>query len=60
MVCFFLCPDFEPPSEDGKQISVGAVIGIVASAFCVIFLILGILWWKGCLDKKSTMYEGAG
>ncbi|XXG90327.1 hypothetical protein AAC387_Pa12g2115 [Persea americana] len=49
--------DFEPPSEDGKQISVGAVIGIVASAFCVIFLILGILWWKGCLDKKSTMYE---
>ncbi|KAJ8616568.1 hypothetical protein MRB53_035940 [Persea americana] len=40
-----------------KRISAGAVIGIVASVFCVIFLIIGILWWKGCFRKKNSMYE---
>ncbi|RWR96265.1 Protein kinase domain-containing protein [Cinnamomum micranthum f. kanehirae] len=48
-------PDFTPPSEGGRKISAGAVIGIVASVLCVIFLILGILWWKGCLGKKSAI-----
>eukprot|EP00268_Persea_americana_P030922 TRINITY_DN2_c2_g3_i1.p1 TRINITY_DN2_c2_g3~~TRINITY_DN2_c2_g3_i1.p1 ORF type:complete len:1013 (-),score=123.92 TRINITY_DN2_c2_g3_i1:291-3329(-) len=47
--------DFMPPG--GNKISAGAVIGIVASVFCVIFLIIGILWWKGCFRKKSSMYE---
>ena len=49
---------FTPPGD--KRISAGAVIGIVASVFCVIFLIIGILWWKGCFRKKNSMYEGAG
>ncbi|RWR96284.1 Protein kinase domain-containing protein [Cinnamomum micranthum f. kanehirae] len=48
--------DFTPPGG-GNKTSAGAVIGIVASVFCVIFLIIGILWWKGCFRKKSTMYE---
>ncbi|KAJ8616574.1 hypothetical protein MRB53_035946 [Persea americana] len=47
--------DFMPPG--GNKISAGTVIGIVASVFCVIFLIIGILWWKGCFRKKSSMYE---
>ncbi|XXG90291.1 hypothetical protein AAC387_Pa12g2096 [Persea americana] len=50
-------PDFIPPTEGGKRISAGVVIGIVASAFCVIFFILGILFWKGRLSKKPTLYE---
>ncbi|RWR96268.1 Protein kinase domain-containing protein [Cinnamomum micranthum f. kanehirae] len=47
--------DFTPPG--GNKIPAGAVIGIVASVFCVIFLIIGILWWKGCFRKRSSMYE---
>ncbi|RWR96288.1 Protein kinase domain-containing protein [Cinnamomum micranthum f. kanehirae] len=47
--------DFTPPSESGKKISAAIVIGIVASVLCVIFMILGILWWKGYLSRKSTM-----
>ncbi|RWR96275.1 Protein kinase domain-containing protein [Cinnamomum micranthum f. kanehirae] len=47
--------DFTPPGD--KKIYAGAVIGIVASVFCVIFLIIGILWWKGCFRKKSSLYE---
>ena len=54
----FLCPDFIPPSEGEKKISASIVIGIVASVICVIFLILGILWRKGYLGRKSTMDEG--
>ncbi|RWR96264.1 Protein kinase domain-containing protein [Cinnamomum micranthum f. kanehirae] len=48
--------DFTPPGG-GNKISASAVIGIVASVFCVILLIIGILWWKGCFRKKSSMYE---
>ncbi|KAJ8616560.1 hypothetical protein MRB53_035932 [Persea americana] len=49
--------DFIPPSEGEKKISASIVIGIVASVICVIFLILGILWRKGYLGRKSTMDE---
>eukprot|EP00258_Populus_trichocarpa_P029843 XP_024445862.1 probable leucine-rich repeat receptor-like serine/threonine-protein kinase At3g14840 isoform X3 [Populus trichocarpa] len=50
-------PDFVPPSENGSSngISAGTVIGIVAAVVVVIFLILGILWWKGCLGQKISM-----
>ncbi|XXG90326.1 hypothetical protein AAC387_Pa12g2114 [Persea americana] len=47
--------DFTPPGA--KKISIGAVIGVVASVLCVILLILGILCGKVCLDKNHTMYE---
>ncbi|KAF8409124.1 hypothetical protein HHK36_005197 [Tetracentron sinense] len=42
------------PSE-GKKISVGAVVGIVAVGLCIIFIVLGILWWKGCLGGKNSI-----
>ncbi|XP_058095480.1 probable leucine-rich repeat receptor-like serine/threonine-protein kinase At3g14840 [Magnolia sinica] len=48
-------PNFVPPSEGGKKISAGAVAGIIISALFLTFLILGILWWKGCLRQKDTM-----
>jgi uncharacterized membrane protein YdbT with pleckstrin-like domain len=52
--------DFVPPSENSSSngISAGTVIGIVAAVVVVVFLILGILWWKGCLGQKISMRHG--
>ena len=50
--------DFTPPSENGSSISAGAVAGIVVAVAIVIILVLGILWWKGCLGKKSSLEKG--
>ncbi|XP_057457765.1 probable leucine-rich repeat receptor-like serine/threonine-protein kinase At3g14840 [Lotus japonicus] len=47
-------PDFTPPSENSRSIPVGAVVAIVAAGAMVIALVLGILWWKGCLKLKSS------
>ncbi|XP_059661402.1 probable leucine-rich repeat receptor-like serine/threonine-protein kinase At3g14840 [Cornus florida] len=42
--------------EHGKSLSAGAVAGIVVAVVASItFLILGILWWKGCLRLTDTM-----
>ncbi|XP_052177871.1 probable leucine-rich repeat receptor-like serine/threonine-protein kinase At3g14840 [Diospyros lotus] len=46
--------DFTPPSEG---MSAGAVVAIVAAVALVIILLLGILWWRGCLRRKETMDE---
>ncbi|KAK7335232.1 hypothetical protein VNO80_27009 [Phaseolus coccineus] len=48
-------PNFTPPSENGSSVSVGAVVGIVVAGVIVIILVLVILWWKGCLGKKSSL-----
>ncbi|OMO92549.1 hypothetical protein COLO4_17485 [Corchorus olitorius] len=48
-------PDFKPPSKVGSSISAGAVAGVVAGAVFANFVILGILWWYGCLRRKSTL-----
>ncbi|KAG5254880.1 leucine-rich repeat receptor serine/threonine-protein kinase [Salix suchowensis] len=49
--------DFKPPSENSSSTgtSVGTVVGIVAAAVVFVFLILGILWWKGCFGQKISM-----
>ncbi|KAF9666679.1 hypothetical protein SADUNF_Sadunf16G0253800 [Salix dunnii] len=49
--------DFKPPSENSSSTgtSAGAVVAIVAAAVVFVFLILGILWWKGCLGQKISM-----
>ncbi|KAK2999256.1 hypothetical protein RJ639_024228, partial [Escallonia herrerae] len=47
--------DAKPPSENGSSISAGTVVGIVVGIACAIFLLLGVLWWKGCLPRKDTM-----
>ncbi|KAL8512184.1 hypothetical protein ACS0TY_018585 [Phlomoides rotata] len=50
-------PNFTPPSEGGSNISAGAVAGIVIGALFIVFLVLGILWWKGCLTRKDSMHD---
>ncbi|XP_059438804.1 probable leucine-rich repeat receptor-like serine/threonine-protein kinase At3g14840 [Corylus avellana] len=47
-------PDFIPPSTG---ISLGAKVGIVAAGAFVIFLVLGILWWKCYLGQKNKMEQ---
>ncbi|KAG9448163.1 hypothetical protein H6P81_014291 [Aristolochia fimbriata] len=47
-------PNFVPPSEDSKKISAIAVTGIVLGSLCLISVVLGILWWKGCLCRKPS------
>ncbi|XXG90324.1 hypothetical protein AAC387_Pa12g2114 [Persea americana] len=44
--------DFVPPGN-GKKMPTAAVVGIVLSAVSLIFLVLGILWKRGCLGSKS-------
>ncbi|KAL5577025.1 hypothetical protein UlMin_018724 [Ulmus minor] len=48
--------DFKPPDEskaDENKAKKFIVIGVV-SALCMVFIILGILWWKGYFgDRKS-------
>ncbi|XP_022941244.1 probable leucine-rich repeat receptor-like serine/threonine-protein kinase At3g14840 [Cucurbita moschata] len=54
-------PDFEAPSEGGETgksgISVGAVVGIAAASVFVILLVLGILWWRVCLQREKTLEQ---
>ncbi|KAK3025486.1 hypothetical protein RJ639_041567, partial [Escallonia herrerae] len=47
--------DDKPPSENENSISAGTVVGIVVGIAFAIFLLLGVLWWKGCLRSKDTM-----
>ncbi|XP_058754541.1 probable leucine-rich repeat receptor-like serine/threonine-protein kinase At3g14840 isoform X2 [Vicia villosa] len=37
------------------SISAGAVAGIVIAATIIIILVFGILWWKGCFEKKNSL-----
>ncbi|XP_011082789.1 probable leucine-rich repeat receptor-like serine/threonine-protein kinase At3g14840 [Sesamum indicum] len=48
-------PDFTPPSENGNSISAGVIVGIAVAGLFTVLLVLGILWWKGCLRRKDTM-----
>ena len=49
--------DFVPPGN-GKKMPTAAVVGIVLSAVSLIFLVLGILWKRGCLGSKSRRDQG--
>ncbi|WVZ01021.1 hypothetical protein V8G54_027090 [Vigna mungo] len=48
--------DNPPPTPN--SISVGVVVGIVVAVVVVIILVFGILWWKFCLRKKSSLEIG--
>ncbi|XP_077251094.1 putative LRR receptor-like serine/threonine-protein kinase At1g07650 [Tasmannia lanceolata] len=43
-------PDFPVPK--GKKIPIGIIAGVVALVLCIMFLILSVLWRKGCLRSK--------
>ncbi|KAF6173361.1 hypothetical protein GIB67_027056, partial [Kingdonia uniflora] len=45
-------------NKGGKKISAGVVAGIVVSVLCLIFVIVGILWWKGFLGHNNTLDQG--
>ncbi|XP_048129589.1 probable leucine-rich repeat receptor-like serine/threonine-protein kinase At3g14840 [Rhodamnia argentea] len=46
-------PDYKPP----HSIAAGTVVGIVAAIVFVVFLILVILWWRGCLRREDEMAQ---
>ncbi|CAL5403102.1 unnamed protein product [Camellia sinensis] len=43
--------DFHPSSVSGN----GSIVGIVTGVVFAVFLMLGILWWKGCLQHNNMM-----
>ncbi|KAJ7981865.1 putative Kinase [Quillaja saponaria] len=47
--------DFIPPSEGKNGISAGAVVAIVAAGAFAVILLIVILWWRGCLGRKSAL-----
>ncbi|KAL3733932.1 hypothetical protein ACJRO7_023308 [Eucalyptus globulus] len=49
-------PDFEIPGESAS-ISAGIVAGIVAAIVFVVFLLLVILWWRGCHGHEDEMAQ---
>ncbi|KAI3675046.1 hypothetical protein L1987_84628 [Smallanthus sonchifolius] len=46
-------PQNEPSQGNGNGVSGGIVAGIVVGAVCTIILILGVLWWQGCLRHRD-------
>nr|POE70756.1 putative lrr receptor-like serine/threonine-protein kinase [Quercus suber] len=45
--------DFSPPHDGKKKVSIVVLVGAVVVVL-LIFMILGILWWKGCLGGRSS------
>ncbi|KAL3646238.1 hypothetical protein CASFOL_011418 [Castilleja foliolosa] len=51
-------PNYTPPKEKGAgRISTGAVVGIVLGVAFTFLLLLGVLWWKGCLRRKDAVHN---
>ncbi|PIA33876.1 hypothetical protein AQUCO_03900019v1 [Aquilegia coerulea] len=46
-----------PPSEGGKKISAAIVVGVVVAVLSLISIVVGVLWWKGCLGWKNDTDE---
>ncbi|XP_042940496.1 probable LRR receptor-like serine/threonine-protein kinase At1g07650 [Carya illinoinensis] len=46
--------DFSPP----VKVEIFIVIGAVVSVLFLILMILGILWWKGCIGDRISREEG--
>ncbi|KAK8504735.1 hypothetical protein V6N12_046984 [Hibiscus sabdariffa] len=46
-----------PSQSDGGDIATGAVVGGVGGAVFAALLIVGILWWMGCLKRERTLEQ---
>ncbi|PQQ01641.1 hypothetical protein Pyn_33241 [Prunus yedoensis var. nudiflora] len=46
--------EFTPPHDKKSKVPIVVGASVGASVLCLIFLILGILWWKGSLDSKTS------
>ncbi|XP_043818229.1 probable leucine-rich repeat receptor-like serine/threonine-protein kinase At3g14840 isoform X8 [Manihot esculenta] len=44
--------DFKPPSSDGGKRKKFIVAGAVVLALFLILIMVGVLWWKGCLGGR--------
>ncbi|RZC71879.1 hypothetical protein C5167_035109 [Papaver somniferum] len=42
-------------STRGKNISVGAVAGIIAAVLCFVFILVGAVWWKVYLGRRNAI-----
>ncbi|KAE8726393.1 putative Leucine-rich repeat transmembrane protein kinase [Hibiscus syriacus] len=51
-------PAMPRAESDGGGIAVAAVVGIVAGGVFAALLLVGILWWKGCLRRERTLEQG--
>ncbi|KAM0063232.1 putative protein kinase RLK-Pelle-DLSV family [Helianthus debilis subsp. tardiflorus] len=55
---FWVPPKDGPLQGNGNGVSAGTVAGIVVGTLCLIILILGALWWRGCLRcRNATQLE---
>ncbi|KAM7270467.1 hypothetical protein ACFE04_029681 [Oxalis oulophora] len=43
--------DFKPPTSNNKKIKIA--VGVPVGVLCLILIILGVLWWRGCFGKYS-------
>ncbi|XP_042028154.1 probable leucine-rich repeat receptor-like serine/threonine-protein kinase At3g14840 isoform X2 [Salvia splendens] len=50
-------PAVEASGGGGSSISGGAIAGIVIGVFFAVILVLGVLWWKGCLTRKDSKHD---
>jgi hypothetical protein len=48
--------DFNPPDDKKKKIFLA--VGAIFFVSILVFVILGILWWKGYLGGKTSREQG--
>ncbi|KAH1066183.1 hypothetical protein J1N35_031170 [Gossypium stocksii] len=49
--------DIKPPVLSCRNKNMKFIVGAVVSVLCLIFIILGILWWKGYFRCKPSMEQ---
>ncbi|KAK8353528.1 hypothetical protein V6Z12_A05G163900 [Gossypium hirsutum] len=53
--------DIKPPVLSGRNKNMKFIVGAVVSVLCLVFIILGILWWKGyfrCEPSREQVLRG--
>ncbi|OIW02860.1 hypothetical protein TanjilG_29636 [Lupinus angustifolius] len=50
-------PNFKPPLKDEKRHYVTLAVGIVAAVIVVVLIVLGVMWRKGWIGGKESVYK---